>query len=101
MQGNIPDKIITQKVDSRSDNRYIYSIIIRESMTKKQMVDQIQVAEAKAWKALQDAKKFWGKDDDITSKRRAEWCVVYSLREALGIPAMSIESLIEQDLLVS
>lgn len=69
-------------------------------MTKKQMVEEIQVAEAKAWKQLQEAKQHWGTDDPITTKRRAAWCAVYELREALGIPSLSIESLIKKDLAV-
>lgn len=98
MQGNIPDKIINQKVDSRSDNRYIYSIIIRD-MTKKQMVEQIQVAEAKAWKQFRVACKQLGGDDPITAKRRTVWIMLYDLREALGIEAMGVESLMKKDLL--
>ena len=68
-------------------------------MTKKQMVEQIQVAEAKAWKELQQAKKLWGQDDPITTRLRAQWSSVYELREALGIPPMDVESLIKKDLM--
>jgi hypothetical protein len=67
-------------------------------MTKKQMVEEIQVAEAKAWKELQEAKKLWGQDEPITTRLGAQWSMLYELREALGIPALSIQSLIERDL---
>lgn len=68
-------------------------------MTKKQMVEQIQVAEARAWKDYRIARKVMGEDDSITARRRAAWCVVYDLREALGIEAMGVESLMKKDLL--
>ena len=67
-------------------------------MTKKQMVEEIQVAEAKAWKELQEAKKLWGTDEPITTRLRAQWSMLYELRDALGIPALSIQSLIDRDL---
>ena len=68
-------------------------------MTKKQMVEQIQVAEARAWQVLQDAKKFWGDDDAFTQKRRAEWSMLYELREALGIPNLTVRELETRNLL--
>lgn len=68
-------------------------------MTKKQLVEQIQVAEAKAWQVLQDAKKLWGDDDAFTQKRRAEWSTLYELREALGIPNLTVRELESKNLL--
>lgn len=68
-------------------------------MTKKQMVEQIQVAEAKAWKVLQEAKQLWGDDDAFTQKRRAEWSMLYELREALGIPNLTVRELEARNLL--
>jgi hypothetical protein len=68
-------------------------------MTKKQLVEQIQVAEAKAWQVLQDAKKLWGDDDAFTQKRRAEWSTLYELREALGIPNLTVRELVSRNLL--
>lgn len=68
-------------------------------MTKKQLVEQIQVAEAKAWQVLQDAKQLWGDDDAFTQKRRAEWSTLYELREALGIPNLTARELEARNLL--
>jgi len=68
-------------------------------MTKKQLVEQIQVAEAKAWQVLQDAKQLWGDDDAFTQKRRAEWSTLYELREALGIPNLTVRELVSRNLL--
>lgn len=68
-------------------------------MTKKQMVEQIQVAEARAWQVLQDAKQLWGDDDAFTQKRRAEWSMLYELREALGIPNLTARELEARNLL--
>lgn len=70
-------------------------------MTKKQMVAEIQVAEAKAWKEYRVAKHTWGEDDRLlVAKLRTKWCALFDLRDALGIPALSIESLIEKGLTV-
>lgn len=68
-------------------------------MTKKQMVEQIQVAEAKLWKELQEAKKLWGMDDPITTRLRATWSAVYSLREALGIDSLPVAELVARNLI--
>ena len=68
-------------------------------MTKKQMVEQIQVAEAKAWKELQEAKQLWGMDDPLTTKIRAQWSSVYELREALGIPSLPVAELVTRNLI--
>ena len=70
-------------------------------MTKKQMVEAIQVAEAKAWQSLREAQNLWGIDDVITSHRRAQWSGLYEMREALGLPGLNIHELIERDLLVA
>ena len=67
-------------------------------MTKKQMVAEIQVAEAKAWKEYREAWHQFGKDEPITTRLGAQWSMLYELRDALGIPALSIQSLIEKDL---
>ena len=72
---------------------------INVTVTKKQMVEQIQTSEARAWKEFQEAKQLWGQDDPITTRRRTTWSTMYSLREALGIPAMDVESLIKKDLI--
>lgn len=68
-------------------------------MTKKEMVEGIQRAEAKLWKELQEAKALFGMDDIITQKRRAEWAGVYELRNVLGIEAMPVSQLKTEGLL--
>lgn len=70
-------------------------------MTKKQMVEQIQVAEAKAWKELQQAKKLWGQDDPLTTNLRSQWSAVYSLREALGIESLPVAELVTRNLIAA
>lgn len=70
-------------------------------MTKKQMVEAIQVAEAKAWKSLREAQSLWGIDDAITSRSRAKWSGLYEMREALGLPGLTVSELVEQDLLTA
>ena len=65
------------------------------------MVEQIQVAEAKAWKELQEAKKLWGMDDPLTTKIRAQWSSVYELREALGIESLPVAELVTRNLIAA
>jgi len=55
-------------------------------MTKKEMIEDIQVAEAKAWNQYQRDVKQNGKDDPITDRSRTAWAALYRLRESLGIP---------------
>ena len=67
-------------------------------MTKKQMVEQIQVAEARAWKDYRIARKVMGEDDSITARRRGEWSTIHELKEQLGIASLGIRQLIDRDL---
>lgn len=67
-------------------------------MTKKQLVEEIQRAEAAAWKEFQDSKAIWGKDDTMTARRSAKWIALFDLREALGVDPMPIDQLIAEDL---
>ena len=71
-------------------------------MTKKQMVEAIQIAEAKAWKDLRLASSELGNDPGSFDPRivgaRREWSALYSLREEMGIPAMGITLLLEKGL---
>lgn len=68
-------------------------------MTKKELIYEIQKAEAKAWKDFQASNAVWGRGDDQTIRRLAEWRTLYNLREALGIHPMPIDQLITEDLL--
>ena len=67
-------------------------------MTKVQMVDAIQLAEAKAWKEYREAKDTWGIDNSITARFRTAWVVIFDLRESMGIDGLNIERLFELDL---
>ena len=67
-------------------------------MTKKQLVEEIRLAEAKAWKEYQESKALWGKDDAITVRCQAKWMALFDLREALGVDPMPIDQLIAEDL---
>ena len=68
-------------------------------MTKKEMIEDIQVAEAKAWNQYQRDVKQNGKDDPITDRSRTAWAALYRLRESLGIPGMAVERLYDLNLL--
>jgi len=68
-------------------------------MTKKQMIEEIQIAEAKLWKEYQESKAIWGKDDVLTTHRATKWSALYDLREALGIDAMLVSELVARDLI--
>ena len=68
-------------------------------MTKKQMVEAIQVAEARAWKDYRIARKHFGDADPITARRRNEWGAIHELKEQLGIESLGIQSLLKLDLM--
>ena len=68
-------------------------------MTKREMIKAIQVAEARAWKQLQDDKKLFGETSAITDITRNKWNPLFELREALGIPGLGVSDLIREDLL--
>ena len=68
-------------------------------MTKEQLIEGIQVAEAKAWKQLSEDKVLCGNDHDITKRSRTEWGTLYELRKSLGLEGLSIIQLLEMDLL--
>lgn len=73
----------------------------QQVMTKAQMVEKIQVAEAEAWKELQQAKRLWGQDDALTKRISGKWSALYDLREALGIDSLSVQRLIDLELLAA
>ena len=69
-------------------------------MTKKQMIEEIQKAEATAWRDLKVAESTFGKAAELTSIRRAHWCTLYDLRKkTLGLDAMPMHQLIAEGLL--
>ena len=61
-------------------------------MTKAQMIKDIQLAEARAWKHYRDLDAAAGRDSSITmdqvTRSRTQWAALYDLREGLGIPSM-------------
>jgi hypothetical protein len=63
-------------------------------MTKTQMIKDIQLAEARAWKHYRDMDAAAGRDSSITvdmiTRSRTQWSTLYDLREALGIPSMPV-----------
>jgi hypothetical protein len=68
-------------------------------MTKKELVEGIQRAEAAAWKTYQDSKVIWGKDDVMTARCSAKWLALFELREALGLDPMPVAQLVTEGLL--
>jgi len=68
-------------------------------MTKKQMIQAIQVAEAKAWKELSELKKSLSTDDDIVKAARRGWRTLFELRESMNVPGLPVRQLIEMNLL--
>ena len=54
-------------------------------MTKKEMIEKIQKAEAKAWRDLKEAKAVFGPEDATTVRLRINWSAIYELKESLGI----------------
>ena len=63
------------------------------------MVEKIQLAEAKAWNEYERAVQVFGKDNEITNKRRAVWAAIDDLRESIGIERMKMVKLKELNLL--
>ena len=63
-------------------------------MTKTQMIRDIQLAEARAWKHYRDMDAAAGRDSSITmdmiTRSRTQWSTLYDLRESMGIPSMPV-----------
>ena len=68
-------------------------------MTKREMIQAIQVAEAKAWKEFKSKKACYGGDDSITKGARREWRTLFVLQEQLGIAGLPVNQLVEMDLI--
>jgi len=68
-------------------------------MTKAQMIETIQVAEAKAWKEYLKAKDIFGKDDEVTRRHCRAWMTIDNLREEMGIERMTAKKLFELELI--
>ena len=72
-------------------------------MTKTQMIRDIQLAEARAWKEYRDLDAAAGRDSSITMDRvtrsRARWSTLYDLREAMGIPSLPVSQMVALNLM--
>ncbi len=68
-------------------------------MTKAQMIETIQLAEAKAWKEYLNAKDIFGKDDEVTKRYSRSWMIIDNLREEMGIERMTAKKLFELELI--
>ena len=66
-------------------------------MTKAQMIKDIQLAEARAWKHYRDLDAAAGRDSSITmdqvTRSRTQWSTLYDLREGLGIPSLPVSQM--------
>ena len=63
-------------------------------MTKKEMIKEIQVAEAKAWKLYRVAHKHGaGYDAEHVDRLRSKWAGLFDLRERLGIASLGVREL--------
>jgi len=72
-------------------------------MTKAQMIKDIQLAEARAWKHYRDMDAAAGRDSSITmdmiTRSRTQWATLYDLREGLGIPSMPVSQMVARNLM--
>jgi hypothetical protein len=70
-------------------------------MTKTQMILEIQVAEAKAWKQYRSAQKDGGFDEAHVDRLRSKWSGIFDLRERLGIAPLATRELEKLGLLAT
>jgi hypothetical protein len=54
-------------------------------MTKKEMIETIQMCEAELFLQVKVDENVFGKEHDITKSSRTKWCGVNNLMETLGI----------------
>ena len=54
-------------------------------MTKKLMVEKMQLKEAALWLAFRESYFEFGDDNQITNRKRSEWCTISSLLGELKI----------------
>ncbi len=55
-------------------------------MTKKVMIEKMQLKEAALWLAFREAGVTMGEDTAYVRRRRSEWCAISTLMEELEIP---------------
>ena len=56
-------------------------------MTKKLMVEKMQLKEAALWLAFRESYFEFGDDNQITNRKRSEWCTISSMLGELKIEA--------------
>jgi len=54
-------------------------------MTKKQMIQEIQLAEAAAFLELKEAENYFGNDSNICKRCRTRWAGIHDMMKVLGI----------------
>lgn len=54
-------------------------------MTKKAMIEKMQLKEAALWLAFREASVSMGEDTAYTHRKRSEWCAINRLMEELEI----------------
>ena len=58
---------------------------VKAALTKAQMIQEIQKAEAALFLELKQATRDFGREDEFTGRRRAAYSAVYTLMNSLGI----------------
>jgi hypothetical protein len=56
-------------------------------MTKKEMIEKMQLVEAAAWLKFRTAHASMGQDHSITNRFRSEWCAIASVLQQVGVKA--------------
>ena len=56
-------------------------------MTKKEMIKTLQLKEAALWLAFRESYVEFGDDNQITNRKRSEWCTISSMLGELKIEA--------------
>jgi len=60
---------------------------MKNTMTKKAMVAEIQLQDARAWLELKRAEQRYGTEDQFVSTLRARWATINDVMTSLGIQA--------------
>lgn len=71
----------------------------KPTLTKAEMIREIQVAEAKAWKEYNENKALYGPAEAVTTRCRTTWSALYELRKQLGVDGLPVIELLEMNLL--
>ena len=58
-------------------------------MTKKEIINAIQLREAQEWELVKANEDAFGVDSPITSRSITKWNAIYELRQSLGLRGLS------------